>query len=408
MGRKKVVMNKVRKPLGIRSLVGAHPIVGRYLLYRALFGGPAFLVPVLLVLYKKCHLETSEIVLLQAYFSLALAILSILGGYFADLFNRKTGLILGLVAFGVGEILYGTARSFGGLLIAELTIAIALALITGAERALLYHSLGERAKELFAQVYSAGFMVWYISMACYSLSSAVIAGYALWPLSVLAAGSLFLAVPVIAGLEEPSRSQRAAEGGHIRALLRIGTEAFGRRSILRWELVFAGLMIAAARASFPLMQPYYAECEIEPSVFGVIAGVSCVLSAVYMHYYNTISGWLGKAGVEMAVPGAAGAACILLGAFPSVYSLLFLILLVWVQGFADVAFSDSLNAAIGETDRATLNSLLVTVWRGVLAVALWGLTVVLKTSTPSTGLLFIGIVAITTGWSLLVLRRVCS
>ena len=237
-----------------------HPNIGKYLFYKALLSGQVFLIPVLLPIYQKCGLHNWDILRLQAFFAVALAIFSIAGAHFADRVNKKRSLLIGIVVTAAGLVQYGLAHDFNGLLIAELILAVGIAFQLGAEHALLYDSLLELKREdlhrEIRRIALIGGTV--VGAICGAASKAVAAhcGEHTAPL----VGSLVIlgAFPIVWLMKEPKPREEEKRTVQLSDLRNASKEAFRKGGTLRWLMVFAGILTALTWAGFPLLQPLYA------------------------------------------------------------------------------------------------------------------------------------------------------
>ena len=92
-------------------------------------------------------LSLSEILLLQAIFSLATLLMEFPSGYLSDRLGYRFALNLACL-FGItGWTTYTFAGSFAGVLVAEILLGISYAFISGADSALLYETLRHEGKE---------------------------------------------------------------------------------------------------------------------------------------------------------------------------------------------------------------------------------------------------------------------
>jgi MFS family permease len=89
-------------------------------------------------------LSLTEILLLQAIFSVACILMEYPSGYLSDRIGYRRALILASLLAIVGWSLYATARSFAGMLLAEIVLGAAWAFISGSDTALLFETLRAR------------------------------------------------------------------------------------------------------------------------------------------------------------------------------------------------------------------------------------------------------------------------
>jgi len=98
-------------------------------------------IPILIPYQEGLGLSMKEIMLLQSFFGLFMAILEVPSGYIADLFGRKKTLIIGAFFSGCGFSLYPFATSFWDFIYIEILLAIGLSFCSGTDISILYDSL---------------------------------------------------------------------------------------------------------------------------------------------------------------------------------------------------------------------------------------------------------------------------
>ncbi len=362
-----------------------------YFTYKALLGGFGFSFPALFDLYRACGMQNGRIAYLQAIFAAALAVLGLCGGYFADRLTRRAALTIGLLLHVVGEVAYGTGQSFGGLVFAEILLALALALMGGAERAILYEWLLEMGREdEHPKMQSYGMLAFFLAVALSGIAGALIMQYNARLPFFIAASCSGLGLCVALKFKEPSRSKARGRLNHLKEFGRIGREAFGKAE-LRWLLLFAGLLLAFTQAGWPLFQPYYVEQGVRQTFFGVIIAVQNVFAALTVIASPWLERRAGRRSAFMLIAITVSSMYLLMGVFPSRYAVATVFLGVWVRSFADVVFVDYLNRSIGSEHRATINSLMGFVSRSVYALLLIPLGAVAQTTTVAHAFVALGV-----------------
>ena len=373
-----------------------------FFVYKALLGGFGFAFPALFDLYRECGMHNGEIAYLQAIFAIVLAGLGLGGGYFADRLTRRAALVSGLLFHVAGEVAYATGRSFGGLVFAEVLLAAALALMGGAEHAILFEWLLEARREReHPKMRSYGLLVSYLAIALTGVAGALIMRSSVRLPFYLSAGCTAAALLVALKFREPARAKMRGRVSHVREMYRIGHEAFGSAAI-RWLLLFAGLMLAFTLGGFPLCQPYYAEQGLPRVFFGLIVGAQNALAALFVIASPRIERRVGQRVSLMLIVGASAGMYLLMGLVPSAYTTAAVLLAVWVRGFSDVVFADYLNRSIGSEHRATINSLMSFISRVVYAALLVPLGAIAQSSTVANAFAVLGGITALAGVLLLV------
>ncbi len=82
------------------------------------------IMPIVALFYNHNGLSTQSIYLLQAVYSLSVAVFEIPSGYLADVIGRKKSLIFGSVLGTFGFVIYSYSFSFESFLVAEIILGI--------------------------------------------------------------------------------------------------------------------------------------------------------------------------------------------------------------------------------------------------------------------------------------------
>lgn len=96
------------------------------------------IIPVLVAYQLKLGLSMQQIFLVQVFFGLVCAAFEIPSGYICDLFGRKGTLIAGCLLWGIGFSQLYFVRDFGGMLLYEGILGVAISLVSGADVAMIY------------------------------------------------------------------------------------------------------------------------------------------------------------------------------------------------------------------------------------------------------------------------------
>ena len=99
------------------------------------------IMPIIGLFYNHHGLNDFQLFIVQGSYSLSIVVFEIPSGYFADLWGRKTTLIIGTVCGTLGYVLYSFTNGFWGFLVAELILGIGESFVSGADSALLYDTL---------------------------------------------------------------------------------------------------------------------------------------------------------------------------------------------------------------------------------------------------------------------------
>ena len=106
-------------------------------------------MPTIVLFFQENGLSLFDIMLIQAVYSVAIAVLEIPSGYVADLLGRKMAMVIGTFLGFLGILIYSMSYGFWGFLPAALAMGIGQSFVSGSDTALMYDSLLDmgRSKE---------------------------------------------------------------------------------------------------------------------------------------------------------------------------------------------------------------------------------------------------------------------
>jgi MFS family permease len=105
------------------------------------------IVPIIVPFYKANGMNATQILTVQASFSLSQLLFEIPSGYFSDVFGRRISLIAAAVLMFTGVGIYAISDSFSLFILAELVLGCAGAMRSGADSAILYDYIRNRSEE---------------------------------------------------------------------------------------------------------------------------------------------------------------------------------------------------------------------------------------------------------------------
>jgi MFS family permease len=219
-------------------------------------------------------LSLSEILLLQALFSLATLIMEFPSGYLSDRLGYRFSLNLACL-FGItGWATYTFAGSFAGVLVAEIQLGISYAFISGADSALLYETLRHEGKEEEYAKHDGRMTAW---AQAGEAAGAIGAGalYAWFPLLpfLLQIGVWISALIVCRNLKDIPAAKRQT-ASHLREALGIARKAFLLKPGLRYSILLAAMLGLASFYPVWLIQPYMQSINVPLVWFGPIWAVA--------------------------------------------------------------------------------------------------------------------------------------
>jgi MFS family permease len=125
-----------------KTMDSANPWKRNLVLLNAISFARTFMIimPIFVPLMQSYGLTMQETMLLQSIFAAVTLVLEVPSGYMADVLGRKTTLMLGYLMAGVGFSQVIWANTFLELAIFEMTLGVAMSLVSGSDTALAFES----------------------------------------------------------------------------------------------------------------------------------------------------------------------------------------------------------------------------------------------------------------------------
>ena len=334
---------------------------------RCLAAGFAAGTPGITALWHDRGLSRGDFYLLEILFAIALLVLEVATGRFADRFGKVRTIKLGFVALTLGSFTYSVATGFGGFLLGELVAALGIALISGTDEALMFRSNVAIGQDTAHQRWwTASVGASFVSMAIFALIGAHLSEISLTAPFVFCTVLEVLGFVLCFGLVEPPKgltTQAEESGGTLREAV---SAIVLSSSHIRWMAIAPGF-VAGINQTFLWMYPeYLAECGIQLAqtgyvfaLFNLVAGVSAL----------TLRGITDtRRSVVIFFTLICGLAGSTLGLVYVVGGLAWLLILPqqMVRSVSGALFSDTINKAIPEAVRVTALSI-----RNALRVVLY-------------------------------------
>ncbi len=100
-------------------------------------------MPIIWLFYEENGLTITDLFVIQAIYSVTIALIEIPSGYLADVLGRKKSMVIGTFFGFLGILTYSLSFGFDGFLLAALCLGIGQSFISGSDTALMYDSLVE-------------------------------------------------------------------------------------------------------------------------------------------------------------------------------------------------------------------------------------------------------------------------
>ncbi len=321
---------------------------------RSFFAMFLVIMPVIVPYWRSLGFSMREVLELQALFGFAVAVLEVPTGYIADIFGRKTSVVLGSFISGVAFSFYPLVQDYWGFAAIEVALALGCSLVSGAEDALVFESIpiGAARKRVIG-----AFNMWgLLAEVCASLLAGILVSISF--LAVTTAQAIVGWFPFVISLffVEPPRA-RMKEAGHTERIVEVFRHILVNDSLTR--LVFLNY-VSWGLSSFCvvwLLQQYWVEAGVSLSWFGAMWAALMLVSVITSRYAHAIEVRLGAHRTLLLIAAAPIIAYLLMAFAPATIGIVAGCLFYVTRGLTYVVYQDAFNWRVPSAFRATANSM---------------------------------------------------
>ena len=317
----------------------------------------SLVIPIIVLFYEEQGLGLHEVFVLKSVYSVAAVTLEIPSGYLADVWGRKRCLFWGSVLFFLGYLLYSFTGAFSAFLCAELLLGAGQTLVNGADSALLYDTAAHyKAEQHYLRYEGRLTMIGNFAEAIAGIFGGLLAAYSLRFPFYGQAIVAFIGIPAALAIREynHSRAVRNPAG----EMLRIIRYSLGENKVLRYNILFSGIIGAATLTMAWFVQPILMQLQTPTSYYGVIwtvLNLTVGIAALYSDRVEQALGMRRSNGLILVVIVGGYAALALL---PLTYACLAILFLFYiVRGFATPILKGYINQMTFSEMRATVLSI---------------------------------------------------
>lgn len=317
----------------------------------------SLVMPIIVLFYEEQGLGLHEVFILKSVYSVAAVALEIPSGYLADVWGRKRCLLWGSVLFFLGYQLYSFTGAFSAFLCAELLLGAGQTLVNGADSALLYDTAAHyKAEQHYLRYEGQLTMIGNFAEAIAGIFGGLLAAYSLRFPFYGQAIVAFIGIPAALAIREynHSRAVRNPAG----EMLRIIRYSLGENKVLRYNILFSGIIGAATLTMAWFVQPILMQLQTPTSYYGVIwtvLNLTVGIAALYSDRVEQALGMRRSNGLILVVIVGGYAALALL---PLTYACLAILFLFYiVRGFATPILKGYINQMTFSEMRATVLSI---------------------------------------------------
>lgn len=255
------------------------------------------IVAVLVPFYLEwAHISLTQMFFLQSWFMIWIFLLEVPTGAVADLIGRKYSLFLGALVGALGCVVYGSVPRFELLVVGEIVFALSMALMSGADQALLFDWLKEhhRESEATSLMGRAKSFTLLGTLLASPLGGLVAKHFGLNAPLLLSSVTFVAAALVALTLPEPKRSRSSSEMRRYPMIIKQAWGFFRSHPQLRWLALNAVMVDAAAYFVIWLYQPLLIKQQISVVFFGWIHALMLGIETLVSHNYKMLESWFGS------------------------------------------------------------------------------------------------------------------
>lgn len=298
--------------------------------------------------------------LIQSWFLLWLFVMEIPTGVIADKFGRKHSMTAGAALVAVAAIVYRLVPNIWVFLLAEFLFATAMALISGADSALLYDSLKEsnqedQSKRIFGRANSIRL---FGMMLAAPIGSLIAARLGLQAPMLLSAVPFFLAALVAWSIREPAIRPATSQSPHYLEILSQGFNYIRHNRMFKILLLNGALVSVATYYVVWLYQPTLTHIGVPLVYFGLIHALLIFFEIIVSANFVSFEKLLGSSQRYLTFTAVATSAAFLLVALsPNLLTMLLFLIFAGGFGLTRMEYVNVLmNKTIPSAQRSTVLS----------------------------------------------------
>lgn len=330
------------------------------------------------------QISFTEVMILQAIFTFSIFLLEVPTGVIADYFGRKASLILGGIVGFIAPLVYVIIPNFWVFAFAEFLWAVAAALVSGADSALVYDSLrlsGEekKSKKVFARYGSLGLLGILVATPIGGLIAQFFGVRATMFLTAVPMG---IAVLIALTFKEPkihfeskevkqvdSPGEIARKKGYFETF-KDGFLHIAKHKQLR-ELIFD--YVPTAVLAFFMIWVYQVVLDsygVAIGWFGFVHAGIVIAEILLLHFFTNIENWFGGKRKYLKVSAfVVGGLFLVLAFVRNLYVAIFCFLVIGALGLTRKnIYTNYLNKFIESHNRATVLSTVSMIYSLAMAV----------------------------------------
>ena len=333
-----------------------HNILKMYLLKAVLWFMVA--MPIIVLFFQEHGLSLTEVMILQAIYSLSVALFEIPSGYIADIFGRKQTIVFSTIFSFIGFLVFSFYGGFYAFALAQVLVGIGGSLMSGSDIAIIYDTLLEtKSKTSYTKIEGRNYAIGNFSEAAAGILGGFLAVGSLYLPIYVQTSILFFSIPIALTLVEPTIHEENKLDRSFRAIMEVVKFSLVDNTRLRWLIIYSSAMGVATLSMAWFAQPFFKEVGVPLAYFGILwAGLnfSVGLTSFNSHQFDK-----KENNHKMLIYLSLGmiTSFILLGFNSSMFGLVFILIIYLLRGLVTPILRNAINENTTSNKRATVLSI---------------------------------------------------
>lgn len=330
----------------------------RLICAHSMFMNMLFMLPIVMPYYATIGLTFRDFLIGEAVFSAVVLLCEVPSGWVADIWRRRTTLMLGCLFFIAGIISLMLSESFWQATFSQGVLGISIALCSGTNTSLLYdllHQHGREAEYRRIDGQRHGMSLYGTAFSC--LAGAYL--FTLHPKLPLFFDSLVVLVAMIAicMVEEPVRFKKSADRHIFRDMAETMKYALSGHPEITGIIMVATVVMCTTKLMLWAQQPYYMQAGLPVVWYGAILAGTYIVGGAAGQLSHRIEHWGSNRAFMAATVAVLVAACASLSLFTSVWlGILMFMAGTLSYGMSQPRINTAINSRVGPERRATILS----------------------------------------------------
>ncbi len=316
-----------------------------------------FIIPVVVLFWQENGLSLTRIMILQAIYTLSIALFEVPTGVFADKIGRKQSLSIGAFILLAAAIVYSAGYNFWQFALAEIIWGLGVTFTSGADSAFVYDTLKQtRKKHDFKKIWGHAKSLEYLAAGIAAVLGGFVATYSLRLNWVLVAFSMLFLFFVSLSFQEPKHYKKLKPKKYWVHTVECFKESLTNRNLL-FLLLFSSLLSTMWGVALWFYQPYMNQSGLKITYFGLVWASFSVFSIIGSKYAYKIEEKLKEKLSFWLIIFANVLSLIFMSYWFVVWGFIFIFMQQFIRGFANPLLQDYTNKHLTSEKRATLLSI---------------------------------------------------